>query len=375
MQSLKIAINTRSLLKNRLDGIGWFTYQVVKRWVERNPNVSFYFLFDRPYSEEFIFGKNVTPIVVAPPARHPILWYLWYEWAIPRALDKINPKVFISLDTYTSVRWQGKKITAIHDIAFALFDGQVDLITEKFLRHYTPKYIATSDKIVTVSNATKNDLISYYRCPENKIIVSNNAPSEVYQSMKKEDIDRFRNENTDSKEYFIFVGSIHPRKNILSLLQAFEHFKSQHNSNHKLVVIGRMSWKYKDVEEYKASMKFQNDIIWISHSSPLIISKWMASATALIMVSHYEGFGVPIVEALASGTPAICSNVSSMPEVAGGGAILVSPQSVEEISNAMYSLSTDIDLRNELIEKGQKHIQQYNWNHAADVIWKEISNL
>lgn len=132
----KIAINTRVLMPNKLDGIGWFTYQVVKRWVEKNPDVEFYFIFDRSYDSSFIFGKNVTPIVLSPPARHPILWYLWFEWMIPRLLNRLNPDVFVSLDTYTTTRWKGKKITGIHDIAFALFDGQVSWLTEKFFRHY-----------------------------------------------------------------------------------------------------------------------------------------------------------------------------------------------------------------------------------------------
>jgi len=371
-KSLKIAINTRSLLKDKLDGIGWFTYHILKNWVENHPQHHFYFLFDRPYDERFIFGKNVTSIVVSPPARHPLLWYIWYEWAIPRVLNQINPDVFISLDTYSSIRWKGRKITAIHDIAFALFDGHVDRLTQKFLRHYTPKYIETSEKIITVSHTTKRDLIEVYHCPENKIIVSNNAPTEVYKPMADKDIVDFKSSHTEGNDYFIFVGSIQPRKNVLTLLQAFEHFKFTHKTSHKLVLIGRMSWKYSDVSGYLEAMKFKNEVILIPHSSPEVISQWLASATALLMVSHYEGFGVPIVEALASGTPVICSNISSMPEVAGGGAILVSPQSVEEISNAMYSLSTDNNLRNELVEKGQKHIQQYTWNHAADIIWREI---
>lgn len=367
----KIAINTRVLIPDKLDGIGWFTYQVVKRWVEKNPDIEFYFLFDRPYDSSFIFGKNVTPVVVWPPARHPLLWYIWFEWMVPLALNKIKPDIFISLDTYTSVRWKGRKITGIHDIAFALFDGQVDQLTEKFFRHYTPKYISTSEKIVTVSNSTKNDLINFYHCPESKLIVSNNAAAEVYQPLKDEEIKKFKQENTQGCDYFIFVGSIHPRKNVLNLLKAFNRYKKHNNNQVKLVLIGRI-WKYEDVTNYLNQMSSKSDVIQIPHSPPEIIAKWVGSAIALVMVSIYEGFGVPIVESMACGVPVICSNISSMPEVAGNAAILVSPHNIEEIADAMHSMENNHNLRQTLSNNALVQAAKYDWDIAAEVIWEAI---
>lgn len=367
----KIAINTRVLMPNKLDGIGWFTYQVVKRWVEKNPDVEFYFIFDRPYDSSFIFGKNVTPIVLSPPARHPILWYLWFEWMIPRLLNRLNPDVFVSLDTYTTTRWKGKKITGIHDIAFALFDGQVSWLTEKFFRHYIPQYISVSEKIVTVSNSSKHDLINFYHCPENKIVVSNNAASDAYLPMSEDAIKQFKSENTNNCDYFIFVGSIHPRKNVVRMLQAFEKYKTHTQANTKFVLIGR-NWNYKDVKDYLLQMKYRNDVIEIPHSSPEIIAKWIGASIALVLVSIYEGFGVPIVEALACGVPVICSNVSSMPEVAGQAAILVNPNVTEEIANAMTKIVSNKELYRTLTLNTSAQSVRYNWNDAADIIWKCI---
>lgn len=367
----KIAINTRSLLVGKLDGIGWFTYQIVKRWVEENPHVEFYLLFDRPYESSFIFGPNVKPIVVSPPARHPLLWYIWYEWMIPRMLKRIDPDVFVSLDTYTSIRWPGRKITAIHDIAFALFDGQVDYLTEKYLRYYTPRYISSSEKIITVSQSTKNDLIKHYSCPASKIIVSNNAPAEVYQPMNNAEIVAFKQKNTNSDDFFVYVGSIHPRKNVLNMLKAYEDYRSKNTKSVKMVLIGR-NWNYKEVKTYLHTMKYKEDIIEVPHSSPENIAQWLGSAIALLLVSHYEGFGVPIVEALACAVPVICANVSSMPEVAGGGAMLINPNNISEISAAMKSIAENEALRNTLIQNGQEHIKQYSWDNAADLIWREM---
>lgn len=356
---------------HKLDGIGWFTYQVVKRWVLNNPDVEFYFLFDRPYDASFIFSQNVKPIVVQPPARHPFLWYIWYEWMIPRELNKINPDVFISLDTYTTTRWKGRKITAIHDIAFALFDGHLDRLTEMFLRYYTPKYIALSEKIITVSNSTKNDLIQFYHCPEDKIVVSNNAASDLYKPLSKDRISNFKNEHTQSCDYFIFVGSIHPRKNIVRLLKAFEYFKNSRESTTKLVLIGSI-WKYQEMQAYYQTMKYKDEVILLPHSPPELIAEWVASAIGLIMISIYEGFGVPIVEAMACGVPVICSNISSMPEVAGNAAILVSPYHIEEIAQAMSQIDTDVECRERLAKQALTQAAKYQWDDAADAIWQVI---
>ena len=100
---MKIAINTRLLLKNRLEGIGRVTYEIVRRLVKAHPEDEFIFCFDRPYDKRFIFGENVIPLVISPPSRHPILWYLWFEHSLPSALKKHQPDVFYSTDGYLSL--------------------------------------------------------------------------------------------------------------------------------------------------------------------------------------------------------------------------------------------------------------------------------
>lgn len=371
----KLAINTRLLLNNSLEGIGWFEYHILKNWVSNYPQHTFYFIFDRPYHPKFIFGDNVIPIVLYPPARHPILWYIWYEWRLPSILRKIQADIFVSLDSYTSLRADIKKITGIHDVAFALYDGQMDKLSEMFMRHFTPKYIHASNLIVTVSNSTKSDLKRLYDCPESKICVAHNAPSDVYKPMDVEKIRRFKEQNTDGNDFFLFVGSIHPRKNVLRLLQSFEYFKTKYKTGHKLVLIGRMAWQYEKEEEFLRQMVYKLDVILIPHSIPEIIAQWMGSASALMLISKYEGFGVPLVEAMACQTPIICSNVSSLPEVSGDAALCVDSESIEEVVDAMHQVTTNLALRTQLVQNGITQVKKYNWESAADILWKEVERL
>ena len=373
--SYRIAVNTRLLLAGKMEGIGWFEYQILKRWVANYPQHRFFFIFDRPYSNDFVFENNVTPIILGPPARHPILWYIWYEWQIPRLLKRLDADIFLSFDTYTSVRAKVKKMTAIHDVAFALFDNQMDSLSQRFLRYFTPKYIACSDAIVTVSDRTAEDLVNYYKCPKEKIVIAHNAPSEVYKPLSAEIINEFKQRHTDGNDFFVYVGSIHPRKNVINILRSFEIFKGKHKTNYKLILIGRMAWKYDTEKEFLDQMQYRSDVILVPHSNPENIAKWVASATALILVSHYEGFGVPLVEAMACHVPVITSNIPPMSSIAGQSGIHVSPHDANELAEAMNTFSSNPEYRDQCIEVGREKVKDYNWDSAAQMIWDELENI
>ena len=115
---MRIAVNTRLLIKNRLDGMGWYKYHTLKRMTVAHPEHEFYFIFDRPFDAEFIFSDNITPLITSPPARHPVLWYFWFEVSIPRLFSKIKPDLFLSPDGYLSLSTKVPSVPVIHDINF-----------------------------------------------------------------------------------------------------------------------------------------------------------------------------------------------------------------------------------------------------------------
>ncbi|MBP5206218.1 MAG: glycosyltransferase, partial [Bacteroidales bacterium] len=153
---MKIAVNTRLLLKDRLEGIGWFSHESLRRIVCQHPEHQFYFIFDRPFDESFVYNSNVTPIVAYPPARHPYLWYLFFEMGLPYQLRKIKPDLFLSPDGWIPLHLNPdiKVVDVIHDLNFEHHPEFIKPSVLRYYRRYFHRFAQTADRIATVSEYT-----------------------------------------------------------------------------------------------------------------------------------------------------------------------------------------------------------------------------
>ena len=366
---MKIAVNTRFLLKDKLEGIGWFTYESLKRMVLAHPEHEFHFLFDRKFSDEFIFAKNVVPHVLFPPARHPFLWYSWFEYAVPQALKKIKPDVFLSTDGYLSLSVKIPQVLVIHDLAFEHFSNHVDWLTLRYYKYFVPRFAKHATRIATVSEYTKLDVTEKYKIAADKIDVTHNGGNEIFKQLSSEEQKLVREKISGGVPYFIYAGAVHPRKNVNRLFLAFDSFKEKFGGDFKLIIAGRKAWDTDEAMKTYERMKYKHDVIFLGHLRLNELAQVLASATALTYVSLFEGFGIPIVEAMNAGVPVITSNVSSMPEVAGEATLIVNPFSVEEIENAMLKMATDESLRKNLIAKGNLQKQKFSWDLTAERLY------
>ena len=368
---MKIAVNTRFLLKDKLEGIGIYTQEIFKRVVELMPEHEFFFLFDRAYDEAFIFAKNVKPIIVSPPARHPFLWYWWFEKSVPKVLKAHKIDLFISPDGYASLNTDVPQILTIHDLAFEHYKEHTPFLVYQYYKRFVPRFCRKADKILSVSAFTKQDIVSRYGIDEKKIEVVYNGFENSKWSMVNGQSHTIQKLSTidyrllTKKPYFIFIGAVHPRKNVLGLLKAFEHFKNTFSKEHQLVIIGRKAWMNAELEDFYQQMKFKEEVIWIEKIERNNLLQILKHAFALVYPSLFEGFGIPIVEGMSYGIPVITSNVSCMPEVAANAAVLVNPNDANEIANAMNELIENESLRIQLIEKGKLRAKDFDWNISA----------
>ena len=371
---MKIAVNTRFLLKNKLEGIGRVTYELLRRMVATHPEDEFIFFFDRKYDSQFIFGNNVIPIVLQPPTRHPILIYTWFEFAVKNALKKYQPDVFFSTDGFCCLGTDVKTVVMVHDIAYAHFPEQVSFFIKKFYQRYQPKYLQKADHVLTVSNFVKKDIIEKIEIAESKIDVVYNGCNESFQPLDDFSKKEIQKEYSNGQPYFFYVGAVHPRKNVHRLIEAFDYFKNKTNAPHQLLIAGRFAWQTGKVKSAYDDAKHQKEIQFLGFVSEEVLSKLMASAFALVYPSMFEGFGLPLLEAMNCDVPVITSNVSSMPEVAGDAGILIDPNKVDEIVKAMLGIFKKEGLRDEMIEKGRRQRAKFDWNQSAEKVYQVLKN-
>ena len=389
---MKIAVNTRLLLKNKLEGIGWVAYETLRRMVKDHPEVEFYFLFDREPDPMFLFGDNVKPIVLFPQARHPFLFIWYFEVSVKKALKQIQPDLFFSPDGYLSLRSDIPQVAQFHDLNFEHFPKDMPKIHLWHYKKYFPRFAHKAKRIVTVSEFSKQDIVDCYGIYPEKIDVAYNGVNEKFAPISEEEQERIRAhytggqpyfmfapiseeeqeairaKYTNGNPYFMFVGSLHPRKNLARLFTAFDLFKSQTPSNVKLLIVGEKRWWSEPIEQAYSQMRFKDEVIFAGRLSAEDLHLVTASALASAYVSYFEGFGIPILEAFKCDTPVITSNVTSMPEVADDAALFVDPFSEASIAEGMTEM-LDENVREYLIEKGRERAKDFSWDKAADGIW------
>jgi len=369
---VQIVVNTRLLLKDRLEGIGWFTCQTLKRITQNNPNVHFVFLFDRDFDASFIFSDNITPMVLSPQARHPFLYYAWFQFSVKGLLNKMKPDLFLSPDGFLALGANCKQLPVIHDINFVQHSKDLKWLTGKYYNYYFPKYAAQATRIATVSQFSKQAISSHYHINADKIDVVYNGINSFFKPVDAPLKEQTKQKFTGGKNYFVYIGSLHPRKNISNLVTAFSLFKKESGSDLKLVLAGPAFWGLTDIHKVINDCGLREEVIFTGRLSDEDLALVLGSATALTFIPYYEGFGIPLIEAMQAGIPIITSNVTSLPEVAGNAALLVNPFDTTEIKHAMLRMTNDAALRNTLIEKGTVQKQKFSWDKSADLLWESV---
>lgn len=355
-----------------MEGYGYFLNETFSRITKNHPEHDFIFIFDKPFDEKFLFSSNVKAIVVGPPARHPLLWKLWYDIKVPAILKKYKADVFVSCDGFCSLTTKVPQCLVVHDLAFLHFPSFIKKSHLLYYKHYTPKFLSKAKSIVTVSEFSKRDIITQYKTDADKINVVYSAARKIFHPLNIEEKPEVKNKYTEGKEYFIYAGAIHPRKNLMNLLKAFSVFKKRQQSGLKLVLAGRLAWKYDSFTKNLKTYKYRSDVVLTGYLEEEELAKLIGAAYAMVYPSLWEGFGVPVLEAMCCAVPAITSFNSSMQEIAQDGALYADANNYQDIAEKMMLLYKNENLRNEMIIKGKEITQQYNWDKTADLLWQSI---
>lgn len=367
-----IAVNTRFLLTDSLEGYGIFIYESFIRITQQHPEHEFIFIFDRPYDKGFVFGSNVKPVITGPAARNPLLWKLWYDVKVPSVLRKHKADVFVSCDGFCSLTTKVPQCLVVHDLSFLHHPSFIKKSHLLFYKRYMPKFLNKARSVATVSEFSKQDIITHYKTATTDIDVVFKGVKEIFQPINEEEKTATKNKYTEGKEYFLYVGAIHPRKNLMKLLKAFSVFKKRQQTNMKLMLTGRLAFKYEAFKESLKSYKYRNDVVMTGYVEEDELVKITSAAYGLIYPSLFEGFAVEVLEAMRCDVPVITSINSSMQEIAKDAALYADANSHIDIAEKMILLYKDEGLRKELIQKGRQVACEYNWDKTASLLWQSI---
>ncbi|WP_266031567.1 glycosyltransferase family 4 protein [Brucella intermedia] len=356
---MKIGIDARNLVPN-LSGIGRYVWEMSRALKDRGHSVILYMpeppRYQMPYLEgvKIKTGKSYGAIRrvfwgAAELSKEIRLDSLDIFWGpahrLPRGVDNVTPCV-----------------VTIHDLVWRRAKETMRWQTWLGERLFMGPAIRRSDTIVAVSEATLKDIAFYY--PDAAPRIHAVYPGVTHLGVVGDVKSRAANWGMD-RPYALFVGTLEPRKNLNRLLEAYSLLDKKTRDKLFLVLVGGRGWGMSEIPHLLKKYKVEDTVKKLGYVSDETLFFLYKNAKFLVMPSIYEGFGLPIIEAQSLGTPVITSNVSSMPEVAGDGAVLVDPMDVNEIAFAMRKLANDEEFRQNLGQKAQRNSMQFSWSAAA----------
>jgi len=249
------------------------------------------------------------------------------------------------------------KVMTIHDLTFIKYPEYVPLIVKTYTERIK-RCLNWTDLIITMAETTKEDIVHYLQVDPHKIWV---VPLASRYSVQE----NLKTSPTDDQPYILFVGTFEPRKNIKTLVLAFDYLKKKFDLPHRLVLIGKKGWGYESILKCIENSAYKKDIYHLNYLADELVAQFYQHAEVFVYPSFYEGFGLPVLEAMNLGTPVITSNVSSLPEVVDSAAITINPQDFIELAEAIFKVLSNDDLRKQLILDGRTRAQKFSWEKTA----------
>ncbi|MDR0375330.1 MAG: glycosyltransferase family 4 protein [Treponema sp.] len=372
---MNVSFDVLPLLTEKKTGIGYYTEYLIKEIIRKYPNNSYTLDFFTLKEDNIRFVSGFLRDNVRANA---CKWFrsCWYKLLRPILpfpysffFGKVSD-VYVFCNYYVPPFVPGKKILVVHDLVFRDLSETVNIKTKYALKMFFKKSLKYADVIITVSDFTKERLFHYYPFVKNKQVyaVHSGVDAEKFYSKdnSSEEKTRVKNKYKISGEYFIYLGTLEPRKNLPNLIKAYSNFISKAVNAPKLVMAGGKGWLYDEIFTAVKGLRLENNIIFTGYVDENDVAPLIKGAVAFCFVALYEGFGLPVLEAMACGTAVITSNVSSLPEVAGDAALLVDPLNVDDIANGLAKLYYDSEYREKFIAKGYERVKLFSWENTAE---------
>lgn len=363
---MKIGIEAQRIFRPDKHGMDFVILEVLLQ-LQQMDNDNEYFVFVAPGQDHCIDSTERMHIIELSCPAYP----LWEQWALPKAVRKAGVDLLHCTSNTAPLHCPVPLILTLHDIIYLNSEKSKGMSYYQQMGWYyrrwnVPRIVDKCRRIITVSDTERANIVQKFPRINNRISVVRNGYSDCYQPLPDEKVYAITQKYLPDDHYYLFLGNTDPRKNLEGVLQAYNNYLNQSRCRLKLVITGL---KQNYVESMLADMNIKNcasQIVYTGYVPGADLPALYNGAFAFLCPSLLEGFGIPVLEAMACGTPVITSNCSSLPEVAGLGGLLVNPFIPQEITHMMILLETDTELYRNQVNYGLKRVEQFSWKITAE---------
>lgn len=360
--ALHIGVNAHLLSLDegyRSAGINWYIYNLLNHLPGADPSIAYtVFVGDRRYS-----GVPGTELRYSRlPTQSPTMRILWEQAAQPRAarragVDLVHDPAFVGA-RFSRCPF----VVTVHDLSFLLYPRNFRAFNRLYLTYMTRLSVQKARRVLAVSESTKQDLVRHYGLSPNKIDTVHNGVDDTYHPLPADQVAAFRAKRGLPDEFMLFVGTLEPRKNVVTLIEAYAQLSG---TRPPLMLVGGRGWLYDETFARIETLDLSDEVHFVGYVPAEELRWWYSAATLFVYPSLYEGFGLPPLEAMACGTPVITSQASSLPEVVGDAALLVKPTDTKALTASMARALADPGLREEMQATGLVQAKKFSWQKTA----------
>lgn len=342
------------ILTRRLTGVGIYTVRLIESLAELDSGNEIIV-----FANQDLKRLNLPVEVVVSRMVNPTLFT---QLKLPRLIEDRHIDILHGPNFYLPLRKNILSVLTVHDLSAQLFPNQHSFKHRISQRLFNPS-LRRADRIIAVSAATARDIEEYYSSVSERVRVVHNGIDNSIRPVSDKEKARVRKHYDLPERFILFIGTIEPRKNIENLIRGYSRIHLRESV--RLVISGGKGWKYDEIFELVRELRLEDSVIFTGYIDTKDLPALYSSAEVFCYPSFYEGFGLPVLESMACGTPVISSNVSSLPEVAGDAALLVNPNEPGQICDGINRVLEDEGFRRKLIDSGQKRAECFSWRKTA----------
>ena len=366
-QPIHIGLNAHLLSLSqsyRGAGISWYIYNLIKNLAKVSPEFLRYsaFLNDRAFQ-----NSSLALHFSRWPTRRPLVRIFWEQIIQPAVLHWANVDLLHALAFVAPLAAPCPFVVTVYDLSFLRYPEAFRPFNRWYLSRFTARSVRRAKAVITISESTRQDVISFLGAAPERVHTIYCGVDDNFQPVPETETAAFKRRHNLPDTFILFLGTLEPRKNVDGLIRAYACWRERDPTAPPLVLAGGKGWYYGQIFKLVEQLNLTNALRFPGYVPQHELPLWYNAASLFVYPSHFEGFGLPVLEAMACGTPVITSTVSSLPEVTGtnGAALLVDPTDIEALAEAMAQVINRPDLQVAMSEQGLRRAAQFRWEKTA----------